>query len=61
MELAQAAAAARAAKDTGLRHVVWSTLEDTRPHFERLGSNVPTILGAYKVPPRWVSSVLPSR
>ncbi len=32
MELDQAAAA-RAAKDTELRHVVWSTLEDTRPHF----------------------------
>jgi uncharacterized protein YbjT (DUF2867 family) len=49
MELAQAATAARAAKDTGLRHVVWSTLEDTRPHFERLGSALPD-LGAYKVP-----------
>jgi uncharacterized protein YbjT (DUF2867 family) len=42
MELAQAAAAARAAKHAGLQHVVWSTLEDTRPHFERLGSDVPT-------------------
>jgi hypothetical protein len=41
MELDQAAAAARAAKDTELRHVVWFTLEDTRPHFARLGSNVP--------------------
>jgi uncharacterized protein YbjT (DUF2867 family) len=50
MELAQAAAAARAAKETGLRHVVWSTLEDTRPHFERLGSDVPTVMGGYKVP-----------
>jgi uncharacterized protein YbjT (DUF2867 family) len=50
MELAQAGAAARAAKDAGLRHVVWSTLEDTRPHFERLGSEVPTILDTYKVP-----------
>jgi hypothetical protein len=50
MELAQAAAAARAAKDAGLRHVVWSTLEDTRPHFERLGSDVPTVMDGYKVP-----------
>ncbi|MCW2653510.1 MAG: NmrA/HSCARG family protein [Mycobacterium sp.] len=50
MELDQAAAAARAAKDTELRHVVWSTLEDTRPHFARLGSNVPNALGNYKVP-----------
>jgi uncharacterized protein YbjT (DUF2867 family) len=50
MELDQAAAAARAAKDTGLRHVVWSTLEDTRPHFQRLGIEVPDALGNYKVP-----------
>lgn len=50
MELAHAAVAARGAKDAGLRHVVWSTLEDTRPHFERLGSDAPTILGTYKVP-----------
>lgn len=50
MELDQAAAAARAAKDTELRHVVWSTLEDTRPHFARLGTNVPNALDNYKVP-----------
>jgi uncharacterized protein YbjT (DUF2867 family) len=50
MELAQAAAGARAAKDTGLRHVVWSTLEDTRPHFERLGIDIPTVFDSYKVP-----------
>ena len=50
MELDQAAAAARAAKETGLRHVVWSTLEDTRPHFERLGIDIPTVFDSYKVP-----------
>src|SRR6185503_6488486 len=50
MELDQAAAAARAAKDADLRHVVWSTLEDTRPHFARLGVEVPNALGNYKVP-----------
>jgi uncharacterized protein YbjT (DUF2867 family) len=50
MELDQAAAAARAARDAEVRHVVWSTLEDTRPHFERLGSDVPNALGNYKVP-----------
>ena len=49
MELAQAAAATRAAKDAGLRHVVWSALEDTRPHFQRVGGDVPTILGTYNV------------
>jgi uncharacterized protein YbjT (DUF2867 family) len=50
MELDQAAAAARAAKDAQLHHVVWSTLEDTRPHFARLGIDVPDALGNYKVP-----------
>lgn len=50
MELDQAAAAARAASDAEVRHVVWSTLEDTRPHFERLGIDVPNALGNYKVP-----------
>lgn len=50
MELDQAATAARAAKDAELRHVVWSTLEDTRPHFQRLGIEVPDALGSYKVP-----------
>src|SRR5271163_3733693 len=50
LELDQAAAAARGDKDTDLRHVVWSTLEDTRPHFARLGSDVPNALGNYKVP-----------
>ncbi|MDH6118480.1 uncharacterized protein YbjT (DUF2867 family) [Kitasatospora sp. GAS204A] len=50
MELDQAATAARAAKAAGLKHVVWSTLEDTRPHFEHLGSRLPTLLDVYKVP-----------
>jgi uncharacterized protein YbjT (DUF2867 family) len=48
--LDQAANAARAAKAAGLRHVVWSTLEDTRPHFTHLGSTSPNIEGDYKVP-----------
>ncbi|GAA4709175.1 Uncharacterized conserved protein YbjT, contains NAD(P)-binding and DUF2867 domains [Promicromonospora umidemergens] len=50
MEIDQAGAAARAAKDAGLKHVVWSTLEDTRPHFEHLGSEPPTLVDGYKVP-----------
>ncbi|GAA1618805.1 NmrA/HSCARG family protein [Kribbella sancticallisti] len=50
MELDHAANAARAAKAAGLKHVVWSTLEDTRPHFEFLGSEPPTIGDGYKVP-----------
>ncbi|WP_127505452.1 NmrA/HSCARG family protein [Actinoplanes solisilvae] len=46
----QARNAARAAKTAGLKHVVWSTLEDTRPHFEHLGSELPDLEDGYKVP-----------
>jgi uncharacterized protein YbjT (DUF2867 family) len=49
-ELDQAANAARAAKSAGLSHVVWSTLEDTRPHFERTGDAVPRVMGGYTAP-----------
>lgn len=38
------------AEDAGLWHVVWSTLEDTRPHFQRLDIDVPTVFDSYKVP-----------
>jgi uncharacterized protein YbjT (DUF2867 family) len=50
MELAQAAAAARAAKDTGLRHVVWSTLEDTRVLLPIEDPRMPVLQGNYNVP-----------
>jgi uncharacterized protein YbjT (DUF2867 family) len=50
MELQQAWNAASAAKATELKHVVWSTLEDTRPHFKHLGSDAPDLEGEYKVP-----------
>ncbi|WP_112246874.1 NmrA/HSCARG family protein [Kribbella monticola] len=50
MELEQAANAARAAKDAGVAHVVWSTLEDTRLHFGDT-ERVPSLDdGRYKVP-----------
>ncbi len=49
MELGQADNAALAAKRAGVRHVVWSTLEDTR---DVLGADgqVPTVDERYKVP-----------
>lgn len=50
MELDQAAIAARAAESTGVKHVIWSTLEDTRPYFAHLGTDLPTLLYSYKVP-----------
>lgn len=49
MEREQARNAAVAAARAGLRHVVWSTLEDTREHFGD-DPTVPTVDGSYKVP-----------
>lgn len=50
MELAQAENAARAARDAGVTHLVWSTLEDTRPFFDGR-DDVPDLDdGRYKVP-----------
>ncbi|ONI75529.1 nucleoside-diphosphate sugar epimerase [Kribbella sp. ALI-6-A] len=50
MELEQAGNAARAARDAGLRHVIWSTLEDTRRHFGD-DDRVPSLDdGRFKVP-----------
>lgn len=42
----QADAAARA----GVKHLIWSTLDDTREHVPLSDDRMPTLLGAYKVP-----------
>ena len=49
-ELAQASAMAQATKRAGARHVVWSTLEDTRKHVPLPDDRLPTLQGKYKVP-----------
>ena len=49
-ELAQAANMAEAAKDAGLEHVIWSTLEDTRNWVPLGDDRMPTLMGKYKVP-----------
>ncbi len=49
-EKAHAAAMARAAKQAGLGHVVWSTLEDTRRWIPLSDDRMPTLGGHYKVP-----------
>ncbi len=49
-ELAQATTMAQAAKKTGLQHVIWSTLEDTRRWVPLTDSRMPTLMGHYKVP-----------
>ena len=49
-ELAEAASMAEAAKQTGLAHVIWSTLEDTRRFVPLDDDRMPTLMGKYKVP-----------
>jgi len=49
-ELANATAMAEAAKHAGLRHVIWSTLEDTRRWVPLSDNRMPTLMGKYKVP-----------
>jgi uncharacterized protein YbjT (DUF2867 family) len=49
-ELVQAAAMARAAQQAGLKHVVWSTLEDTRKFVPLTDDRMPTLMEKYKVP-----------
>ena len=48
-ELQQAINIAEAAKRTGVRHVVWSTLEDTRRFMSLDDPRMPTLHGKYKV------------
>ncbi len=49
-ELAQARNLAEAAKAAGVRHAIWSTLEDTRLRVPLTDARMPTLLGEYKVP-----------
>ncbi len=49
-ELAEAQLMARAAKAARLRHVIWSTLEDTRKFVPLEDNRMPTLQGKYKVP-----------
>lgn len=49
-EIAQATAMARAAKASGVQHVVWSTLEDTRKFVPLTDNRMPTLHGKWKTP-----------
>jgi uncharacterized protein YbjT (DUF2867 family) len=49
-EQAQARSMASAAKKAGLKHVIWSTLEDTRKLVPLSDNRMPTLHGKYKVP-----------
>jgi uncharacterized protein YbjT (DUF2867 family) len=49
-EMAEAGNMARAAKAAGVRHAIWSTLEDTRRWVPLTDDRMPTLMGQYKVP-----------
>lgn len=49
-EAAEAKCMADAAKAAGLKHVIWSTLEDTRLHVPLHDERMPTLQEKYKVP-----------
>ena len=49
-EKAEARGMAQAAKAVGLRHAIWSTLEDTRRWVPLSDNRMPTLMGEYKVP-----------
>jgi uncharacterized protein YbjT (DUF2867 family) len=49
-ELTQARHMATAAKAANVKHVVWSTLEDTRKWVPLADDRLPTLMGKYKVP-----------
>ena len=49
-EKAEARAMAQAAKRAGVKHAIWSTLEDTRKVVPLSDTRMPTLMGHYKVP-----------
>jgi uncharacterized protein YbjT (DUF2867 family) len=49
-EKAEAALFAKAAKEAGIKHAIWSTLEDTRQWVPLEDDRMPTLMEKYKVP-----------
>jgi uncharacterized protein YbjT (DUF2867 family) len=49
-ETAEVRNMAEAAKQTGLQHAIWSTLEDTREYVPLNDDRMPTLMNKYKVP-----------
>jgi uncharacterized protein YbjT (DUF2867 family) len=49
-EMAEAKNMAAAAKEAGLKHAIWSTLEDVRKYIPLDDNSMPTLHGKYKVP-----------
>lgn len=49
-EISEAHNMAEAAKAAGIKHAIWSTLEDTRKWVPLESDQMPTLMGKYKVP-----------
>jgi len=49
-EFVQASNQAKAAQHAGVKHAIWSTLEDTRQWVPLNDDRMPTLMGKYKVP-----------
>ena len=49
-EMEEAKNFAEAAKEAGIKHAIWSTLEDTREYVPLDDNRMPTLNGKYKVP-----------
>jgi len=49
-EMAEAKNMAAAAREAGLKHAIWSTLEDVRKYVPLNDTSMPTLNGKYKVP-----------
>lgn len=49
-EISEARNMAQAARETGIKHAIWSTLEDTRKWVPLDDNRMPTLQGKYKVP-----------
>src|SRR5262249_34481755 len=49
-EIAQARNLAEATRASGVQHVIWSTLEDTRKRVPLTDARMPTLNGRFKVP-----------
>ena len=49
-ELAEVRNMVQAAKETGIKHAIWSTLEDTRQYIPLSDNRMPTLMEKYKVP-----------
>ena len=49
-EIEEAKLIAKAAKEANIKHIIWSTLEDTRKWIPLSDNRMPTLQGKYKVP-----------